>query len=379
MAAPRRIATYLDKWRLTREYEIVSGVHRYVKAKGTLTLGPHPMNAVHTTPEELKAWTGDGLIGFFWSEPLVKELLARGIAVVNLTQQLAPMPIPVVISDNAQIGRMAAEHLHERGYRRFAYVGLKGAFFSQQRKDGFAAELQSRGNLSLWSEDLADRESLTPEWFGKFCRDADGPIGMMGADDDIAFKILGAAQENGLRVPNDVAIVGVNDIELVCDGASIPLTSIAPAYGRIGFEAASLLDRLLQGQAAEDTVIHVPPTGIIPRMSTRSFAFDDPLVEAALSYMHANLSNSYHVDDVVHHCGKSRRTLEVRFTAAIGHSLHDEINKLRVQRARQLLRDTDWSIAHVAQECGFRDSKHLHDVFLRLEGTPPKMFRDNVS
>jgi LacI family transcriptional regulator len=377
MSAPKKIATYLNAFRNTGEFEILTGIHRYVRIKGTLSLGPHPLQVVFYQRQDLDAWTGDGVIGFFYDPETVAALHARGIRVLNLTEQLIPLPIPVVVSDNHQIGRLAALHLMERGYRQFGYIGVKGMLFSDQRCQGFFAGLREKGlkDGRMFNFDLVDRQVFPADWFKQLRATAGSSLGILAADDDIAVKTVIAAQEMGIRIPQDVAIVGVNDMDLICETAAVPLSSVAPAYVRIGFEAAQLLDELLQGEQVDSKVIRVPPLGLTPRMSTRFFAFDDPLVEQALIYMHANVSHPFNVADVVNHCGKSRRTLELRFTTAVGLSLHDEINRLRLDRAKQLLKDTDWSISRIAEQCGFTDSKRLNESFLRTVGTSPTAFR----
>jgi LacI family transcriptional regulator len=197
-------------------------------------------------------------------------------------------------------------------------------------------------------------------------------------DDNLAVRTLIAAQARQLRVPQDLALIGVNDLDLICSTASVPLTSIVPAYVQIGIEAARLLDHRLRGIELQTPIVRVPPIGVSPRMSTQFLAFDDPLVERAIAYMHANLGQPYNVQSVVDHCGKSRRTLEMRFNQAVGHSIHDEINRLRIDRAKQLLSETDWSVGRIAEECGFADGKRLIEVFTRLSGNTPGTFRKST-
>jgi LacI family transcriptional regulator len=379
MAEPWKIAAYFDPFHLTRQFEILSGVCRYGRSNGTLSLGPRPFHSIHILQDRLQSWTGDGVIGFFYEKDLVEQTVARGIAVVNLTECLAPFPVPVVVSDSHQIGQIAAKHLFERGYRRFGFIGDPGLIYSDQRRDGFVDTLRkARVPTSLISTQNPDsRDHLTGDWLKHFLGEDQSPIGILASDDDAASCVLTAAQAIGLRVPQDVAIVGTNDLDLICDSAVVPLTSIAPAYLKIGMEAARLMDELLQGKPVQSTIIRLPVAGLVERMSTRFLAFDDPLVESALGYMHANLSQPFNVETVVKHCGKSRRTLEMRFIESVGHSIHDEISRLRIERAKQLLTDTDWTIARVAEECGFTDTKRLLAVFSRSEGKTPRQFRQD--
>ncbi len=272
---------------------------------------------------------------------------------------------------------MAAAHLLERGYRRFGYVGDRGLIYSNQRRDGFLEALQSSGvdQSLMWAADPPDRDEIVPHWWTEHCGEPKNPIGILAADDELAANVLIAVQTLGLRVPQDVAIVGVNDMDLICDAAAIPLSSIAPAYLKMGMEAARLLDEFLHGRPLDKTVVRVPPAGLTARMSTRFLAFNDPLVERALAFMHANVNRPYNVQDVVRQSGKSRRTLENRFNHAVGRSVLDEIIRLRLERAKQLLTFTDWTLGRIAEECGFHNTKRLHEALLRVEGRTPKSFR----
>lgn len=378
MSAPWTIAAYFDPYHLTRQFEVLAGVNRYARAKGTLSLGPRPFRSLHVLEKDVDAWQGDGIIGYFYNADLFHRLRARGVAVVNLTECLSPIPMPVAVSDSEMIGQLAAQHLLERGYRRFAYIGDNGLIYSEQRCAGFVKTLRAHGigKSQYWTTDLQSRDNLSPQWLREHCGTPESPVGILAADDDLASSTLIAAQANGLRVPQDLAIVGINDMDLICDSALVPLTSIAPAYHKIGMEAARLMDEMLQGKPVDNTVIRVPPAGLVERMSTRFMAFDDPLVERALVYMHANVNQVYNVENLVQHCGKSRRTLEMRFSNAVGHSIHEEISRIRLERARQLLTDTDWTISRVAEECGFSDTKRMKEVFVRMIGKTPKEFRN---
>jgi LacI family transcriptional regulator len=377
MAVQKKIAAFLDPIHFTRQFEILTGIIQYTRSHESLTLGPRPLTSLHFHPDQVRKWTGDGIIGVFYHHDMVDFLESRGAVVVNITEQLPPRKLPVVVTENWEVGRLAASHLRERGFRRFGYIGEAAALFSKQRREGFLNELQrsGMGKSSFHEVDLPDRDQLSPEWFKRQFGNFIGPLGILALDDDVASSTIFAALACGYRVPQDVAVVGINDLELICYSSPVSITSIAPAYLKIGLAAAKLLDEILQGKTSADTIIRVPPVGLVERMSTRFLAFDDPLVECALAYMHANASKRYNVDDLVRHCGKSRRTLELRFARTIGHSVLEEINRLRVERARQLLSETDWTIARIAEESGFGDSKLMVRVFHRLAGKTPKEFR----
>jgi LacI family transcriptional regulator len=380
MASPKKIAAYFDPFSFTRQFEILAGISRYTRSQPTVSLGPHPLRSVHLRASDVQNWTGDGIIGFFYDPELAAFLIQRGIAVVNLTEHLTPThpSIPAVSSDGQRIGQMAAAHLMERGYRRFGYVGDRGLIYSNQRRDGFLEALRSAGVYQslLWAADPPDRDEISPTWWTEHCSPSENPIGILAADDELAANVLIAVQALGLRVPQDVAIIGVNDMDLICDAAAIPLTSIAPAYLKIGLEAARLLDNVLHNRPLDKTVVRVPPAGLTARMSTRFLAFNDPLVERALIFMHANINRPYNVQDIVRQIGKSRRTLENRFSRAVGRSVLDEIIRLRLERAKQLLTFTDWTLGRIAEECGFHNTKRLHETLLRIEGRTPKSFRE---
>jgi LacI family transcriptional regulator len=376
---PRKICTFLPSYRITREYEVLTGLYRYVRTTDTLTLGSHPGLAIHVEMDSLLKWSGDGVIGFFFRPERVTELLARGIQVVNLTESLAPLdlPVPVVVSDNEMIGRLVAAHLLERGFRRFAFIGVD-ELFSRRRLKGFEDALREKGisESSIIKPTLEKYRGLSAQSLAAQCEGIERPFAVFAADDDLAARTLSAALEIGIRVPKEMGIIGVNDLELICDAAAVPLTSVAHAHSKIGFEAGRLIDQLLQGQPVDRKIFRIPPLGVVPRVSTRTFAFDDPLVEEAMIFIYANIGRPFKVGDVVKHCGKSRKSLEVKFANAVGSTMHDEIIRLRIDRAKQLLAGTYWTVGRIAEECGFGDSRTLKQAFVRIEGSTPESYRN---
>src|SRR5271170_3610209 len=173
MPAAKQIAAYFDPFSFTRQFEILTGISRYTRSNPTLTLGSRPLRSVHLRATDVQAWDGDGIIGFFYDADLAASLIKRGIAVVNLTEHLTPtsLTVPAVSSDGRHIGQLAAEHLMERGYRRFGYVGDRGLIYSNQRRDGFIEALQNRSveRSLIWADDPPDRDEVSPTWWANNC------------------------------------------------------------------------------------------------------------------------------------------------------------------------------------------------------------------
>lgn len=311
----------------------------------------------------------DGAIAIAGAERVDQALRNLGIPVVNASSRSEQLSFPSVIQDNAAIGELAAEHLLERGFTRFAVVTYDGMRFSRERVEGFAQKLQPLGypleHISMHAiHDLERLRALEP------------PVGIFAVSDTLAIRVIQSLLMAKRRVPHEAAVVGVDNDDLMCDLAEVPLSSIDPGGERIGYEAADLLHRLLQGQEPAPTEpIRVPPSGVVERMSTHVMAVDDPLLVQVMEYIHEHACKRMSIDELTEGLDVSRRTLEVRFKRRFGHTLHDEIRRVQMRLARRLLQDTDIPVPEVAKRCGFGDYTRFISVFGSVAGTSPGRYR----
>jgi LacI family transcriptional regulator len=225
-----------------------------------------------------------------------------------------------------------------------------------------------------WIEDWEQEQRILLAWLKSLPK----PVGLMACNDICGREVLQACAAAGLRVPDDVAVVGVDNDELMCELSSPPLSSIALDVEKAGYEAARLLDSLMSGHLAEERVVQVEPVYVVTRQSSEIMAPDDPCVATALQYIKTHAGQPIGVSHVVEQTNASRRTLERRFSRALGRSISSEITQRRLERAKRLLLETDLPSYRVAAAAGFGTIKTFNRVFRRALGVSPRRFRQNA-
>ena len=343
--------------------EVMRGVREYTKANCLWQLAlaePTP-----ATLRTLKHDKPDGIIAMLTSDALEKAARSLRVPTINVSSWCKGV-LPRVVPDNQAIGRLAAEHFISRGFRHFAFAGMAQRLFSQQREEGFAAALREAGHAS---------QRISEGTEARLLRTLPKPLAVLGCNDLRARQIMTACIKARARVPQEVAVVGVDNDESLCELSEVPLSSVDPASRRVGFEAAAVLDRLMSGKPPEQKCTIVPPAGLVIRASSDVMAVPDSELANAMRYMQVHACDPMRVEDMMDVLKVSRRTLEKRFRTMFGRTLHDEIRRLQFERARQLLCDTDLKIPQVARKCGFRDPKRFTTLFRQEFGSPPTAFR----
>ena len=288
--------------------------------------------------------------------------------------------VPWVETEDVAIARAALDHLYERGFRHLAYVGDERFNWSNWRRDRFVAAAAGRGlAVSVAHASVVARAGA--EWTAEIRRlsrwlaSLPKPVGVMACYDLMGRQVLEACRQAALAVPDDVAVVGVDDDELICELSDPPLTSVAPDAHRTGYEAAALLDRMMAGEVVTAEATLLPPLGVVPRASSDALATDDADVSAAVRFIRERACDGIDVSDVVGMVPLSRRVLESRFKRLVGRSPHEEIDRVRMTRARELLRGTDLSLARIAEKVGFPHAEYLSVVFKKRVGMTPRAYR----
>jgi len=362
--------------------DVCHGILRHVqkKADWQLTMGIDYWPPF--TMLSLQGWTGDGVIAWLNSAAEGRVAQRLGVPVVNCAGTLPNSGIPRVTVDNRAIGRLAAEHLLECGFGRFAYFGRRGSWNNDERLRGFTETLHDAGGTCsvfegrntadanrLWLEEMGELQA----WLASIKR----PFGLFAYNDYRAARAMDACRELGIDLPDEAAVVGVNNDRLACEFCSPPLTSVACNGEEVGRRAAELLGRLMAGERLPADDLLVPPAGLVRRASTDVMAVEDRRVAAAIRYIREHLDQKFGVDDMVRHLGLSRRAIEQVFGATLGQTPHAYISHLRVQQAKKLLGGQDKiRLGEIARQCGFPNSRRLREVFLRLTGTSPRSYRD---
>jgi len=344
--------------------EIIRGVREYTQKNRLWQLAV--AEPVAKELKVLKREKPDGVIGLLTSEELELAVRASRIPAVNVSTWGKGNRMPGVIPENAAIVKLATEHFLARGFRNFAFAGFDEYYYSQAR---YRVLKESLKESALGCHYIKAGTDL------RLLRSLDTPLAVIACSDERARQVISAAVRLKLRVPEDVAVTGVDNDEALCELAEVPISSVDPNARRIGFEAASMLDALMSGRRVERKLVQIPPAGLIVRSSSDVLAVPDEQVANAMRYMQVHACDPMRVEDMMASLGVSRRTLEKRFRSLIGHTLHDEIRRLQFERARQLLSETDMKIPQIASKCGFRDPKRFTTLFRVEFGAPPVAFR----
>jgi LacI family transcriptional regulator len=292
---------------------------------------------------------------------------------------------PVVSLDDDAAGRMAAEHLLDCRLEHFAFYGMIGpTHVSGRRFAGFARALEDRGYPCRESPVRYPTETdrLTHSHWPQlkaWLHELFKPVGIMASEDGVASDLAACCRSLGVAVPDQVAIIGVNNDDLLCEGAWPPLSSVEPDYSRMGYKAAVLLDRLFAGEElpAGDRLIRLPPLGVTQRVSTSVLAVRDPELAEAVRFIREHACDPCSVDDVVREVAVGRRWLERQFLAQLGRTPHEEIVRVRIENAKRLLLRPEFGVIQVADRCGFSKVQFMR-AFRQQTGTTPATYRRNA-
>ena len=317
----------------------------------------------------------DGIIAHIPYTRNGSQFIPEGIPAVVSPYSIRQFPhLRNLITDNVVLGKMAAEYFLDRGFRYFAYCGFGGMYWSRERGKSFAKRLTRAGFKThfyqygqLWSRrrsSRADNQALLAEWLKSLPK----PLAVMACNDDRGQDITEACKIAGLHVPYDVAILGVDNDDMVCDLTNPPLSSIAVNNERAGYEAAELLDQMMAGKKTTKQVIIAQPTHIVTRQSTDLFAVEDQDVCGALRCIYEHAKEDIHVDEIVNATALSRRKLERRFRQVLGRSILDEIRRVRIEQAIRMLVETNMSISQIAEALGYPGVEHIARYFRQEKG-----------
>jgi LacI family transcriptional regulator len=288
--------------------------------------------------------------------------------------------------DNRLVGQLAARHLIERGFREFAYFGLRDVAYAAVRQQAFEAQLELAGyhSVSLLMPPTfrakglqwRDHQRRLVKWLGGLPT----PIGLFAVTDYRAQQVLDACRQIGLRVPQQVAVVGVDNEEVICAHVQPTLSSVARNNQQEGYCAAAMLDRLIHGKTVDAAEEMIPPLGVVARESTDTVAFKDARLCAAIEYLNKHIEDPIGVQELASHVGVSRRWMEYAFRDALGESPYQFIRNRRLKLAQQLLEEEPSAkIYQVAQRTGFTSAKQLAMAFGQQFGVSPREYQRSKS
>ncbi len=303
----------------------------------------------------------------------------KGVPIVVCKSIKEDMPgVNSIDVDSESVGKMAAEHFLGRGFKNFAYYGRDDKYWSRERQESFSSAVNDAG-LDVSGYNETHREELWEKRQGELAawiKSLPKPLALFACNDNGAQHVMQACRVSGLKVPDEVAILGVDNDELICNLSSPSISSVELNFERAGYESAELLDNLINGMETKRCDVIVAPLGIKPRQSTDILAIEDEDVSAALRFIRDNFDRAIGVIDILDHVALSRRSLELRFRKALGRSINSEIRRVRVEYACKLLSETNIPIKQIALNLGYTDTTHIARYFRIEKGMSLQAYRD---
>jgi LacI family transcriptional regulator len=379
MNRPPRVALIIET-SVIYGRRILSGIARYLRShhRWSVFLEQHELGT--RPPEWLSSGQWDGILSRPTDPELARLFRRMKVPVVDLNDLYEDLGLPWVGSDHAGIGRLGAAHLLERGYRHFAFCGFEGERWAAQRRDGFRAVIEASGfplsvyesswrgpNVPRWDKDLDD--------IVRWLEGLPQPLALMTCNDVRGLHVLDACARLGALVPEQVAVVGVDNEEILCELCTPPLSSVEPDPERIGYEAAELLDRLMARRSPASKRILIEPMRVVARRSTEALAIADRVVAAAMRYIREQAVFGCRVSDVLKHVRVSRSLLERRFRQHLKRSPQAQILAAQLGRVKQLLAETDFTLERIAELSGFEHPEYMSVVFKQKCGLTPGQYR----
>ena len=363
---------------------ILQGINRFVRSHQRWTVFLEQRALTSQPPAWLDTWEGDGVISRATTSAMAKRFRCVGIPLVDLTDRESPTVLPHIQSDDLAIGRIGFTHLRDRGFHQFGFCGYSREYWSHQRQEGFRQSVREFGGVCAvyespwygvdvpsWEEELV----RLSQWLASLPR----PVGVMACNDVRGKQVLDGCSQANLAVPEEVAVIGVDNDALLCELCDPPLSSVVPAPETIGYEAAQCLDRWMAGGQPEASQRFVPPLGIETRQSTDVLAIEDPDVAAALRRIRQSACDGLTVEELLRDIPVSRSILERRFRKFLSRSPQAVIRQTQLKRVQQLLAETDLSLAQIAELAGYKHVEHMCVVFKRELGETPGQFRRRVT
>jgi LacI family transcriptional regulator len=354
--------------------EILRGIARYARENDGWHLVHGARGLQDATPDWLSEWNGDGVIARVQTKEMATALRRLPMPVVDVLGVVEGSEFPLVHVDDERVASAAAQHFRERDFQNFAFFGIAGENWSDRRREGFTRACGRPVAVFERSRNEMAAGNIEGE-LRRWLRDSQKPVGVLVASDQLGLLLLESCRAEDIAVPEEVAVIGVDNDVPLCEISSPPLTSIRAGHFRVGFEAACLLDGLMAGEIPPSQPLLVAPTGLVMRGSSDTEAIEDSLVVAAVRHLRENLAKPVTNESLAKAVGISRTLLQTRFRAAMGRSIREYLVDLRLRRARLLIETSDLTLADIAIRSGFRHQEYLGDVFKRRFGVTPGKLR----
>ena len=379
MPAKRRVALIIETSTIYGR-DLLAGLVRYRRTHRDWSVFLEQRDLRTAPPSWLSNWKGHGIISRATTKALAEAVAATGVPLVELTDRGRDLGFNHVWSDDAQIAQLAVDHLVERGFRSLGFCGFESEAWSQRRQQAFVQGATARNATcqvfnSAWHGETARDWEEEKTHLKKWIRGLPKPAGIFACNDIRGQNVLEACAEANLTVPEQVAVIGVDNDEVLCQLCEPPLSSVIPNAELVGFRAAELLTMLMDKKQPPERETLISPLGIATRQSTDVVAIDDPEIAAALRYIREHACEGISVKDVLAKVPVSRTTLERQMRKYLNRSPQQQIRVVQVKHARELLAATDLSMEQIAHHCGFVHPEYMHVVFRRETKMTPGAYR----
>ncbi|MES2798104.1 MAG: DNA-binding transcriptional regulator [Bacteroidota bacterium] len=364
---------------------LLKGIAQYSKVNGPWVFCRMPLFQRETIGLEgildwAKEWGADGIIGQFYNEEGIEKFTAAGIPVIAQDFKERFKVIPNITGAHKEAGEIGADYFLKKGFKNFAFYGFKDIVWSRERAEGFEERVAKAGHKVHYFERVMDRSSeiwyYKPSSLSQWLKSLPKPIALMACDDNQGQHITEACRHSNIRIPEEVAVLGVDNDEMVCEFSDPPLSSIAQDAEKGGYDAAKLLHEMIENKAFEFYDIVVRPTQIVTRQSTDIYATNDVLISTSLKYIHQNIEKNLQVNDIVKQVPLSRRALEKRFLNITGYPIYKYIFNLRIEKMCNKLLETNLTVFEIALDMGLTDSKNIARQFKQIKGCTPIEYRN---
>jgi LacI family transcriptional regulator len=359
---------------------LIRGIIQYAHEHGPWALWIEPSTfqpEIHV-PD---GWQGQGIIARVASRAMTRHIHSTGLPCVNISAIDVPgATFPRVMPDFKTLARMAAEHLLDRGFQNFAYYGPQQRSLVRYHYEGFAQALRAANRVCIPYRPGSRQPGLSP-WLARhtdlvrWVRSLPKPIAVLTWFVDCGRDVIDACREAEILVPEEVSVLACDDDPLLCDACLPPLSGITSSSEQSGYQAAALLDRLMQGNRPPKRPILIEPTSVVSRRSTDTLAIDNADLAQAIAFIRTHAARPIRVTDVLRRVPFSRRQLEQEFQRILGRSPAQEIRRVHLERAQRLLTETDLPIPTLASSSGFNSPEHFARIFKVQFGLSPLKYR----
>jgi LacI family transcriptional regulator len=359
---------------------LLEGVTAYLREHRSWAIYLSEHGRGDSVPAWLRGWKGNGIIARVENRRIADAVKDRGLPTVDLSAARLLPDVPWVETDNEAIAQLALDHLRARGFRNVGFCGLTDYNWSVWRCEHFQ-RLAKEGGLACHLHMTRARDDRAADWsaeqseLARWVSSIPKPAGVMACFDIRGRQLLEACRAAGVRVPDDVAVVGVDNDSVLCELSNPPLSSVIPDTRRTGYVAAALLDRMMSGRRVRAQAHLLKPLGLAARKSSDALAIADADVSAAVRFIRDHACEGIGVEQVLQVVPLSRRVFESRFAKRVGRTPHQEIVRVQAERAKELLRETDLPLKAIAERVGVRHAEYLSVLFKRATGSPPGAYR----